>query len=99
MAGAGERGCAVSAALPVGLGYDRLRLWDRYYLPLWDSATATTPAYQHIATWVNATIQYPDGTHWHGQLIRTPNGIERWSRDDIVVLEWPVNRLIDVVAI
>jgi hypothetical protein len=79
----------VTAALPPGHGHKRTRLWDSQYRLIWDSATASTPAYQHINTWVNATIDL-DGERWSGQFYRSPNGIERWSMDDFPkLLSWP----------
>lgn len=56
---------------------DRLRLWDNQWRLLWDE-DATTPAYQLISTWVNATIDHSDGTLlWSGRMYRTPCGIQR----------------------
>jgi len=57
---------------------------------MWDSATATTPAYQHISTECRATIDHPDGTRWAGMFYRCPEGIKRWSMDDLTALTcWP----------
>lgn len=67
-------------------GMDRMQLRDKYYHRLWDSTTATTPAYRHINTWVNTTIDKPDGTRWWGQLYRCPEGIRRWSSDDLTII-------------
>jgi hypothetical protein len=67
--------------------HDRLVLWDKYFHPIWVSDTATTPACAHIATWVHATIDKPDGTRWVGQLYRCPEGIKRWSINDLSVLD------------
>ena len=69
--------------LPAGQGRDRMRLFDNQWRPIWDSATATTPAYQHIPSWVHAVIDHPDGTRWTGQLYRCPEGIKRWSYEDL----------------
>jgi hypothetical protein len=66
----------VTAALPPGHGHKRTRLWDSQYRLIWDSATAATPAYQHINTWVNATIDL-DGDCWSGQFYRCPEGVRR----------------------
>lgn len=74
---------------------ERLRLWDREYRMIWDSRTATTPAYRHISTWCHATIDYPDGTRWDGQLYRCAEGIIRWSYDDLsYIVHWP-NPILD----
>jgi hypothetical protein len=75
-------------SLPVG----RTRLWDAQWRLIWDSATATTPAYQHVNTWVNATIDQPDGTRWAGQFYRCMEGVAREELIDSArtyLLEWP----------
>lgn len=87
----------MNAALPASQSRDRTRLWDKQYRLIWDSATATTPAYQHISTWVNATVDRPDGTRWSGQFYRCPEGICRWSMDDMPVLKFPVWDIFDEV--
>lgn len=79
--------------LPAGEGLERTRLWDKCYRLLWDSATATTPAYQHINTWVNASIDKPNGERWVGQFYRSPEGVQRWSRDDLKVIHYSPNPL------
>jgi hypothetical protein len=85
--------------LPVGQGKPRLRLWDNCYRLIWDSAMAKTPAYQHISTWVNATID-AEGERWSGIFYRCPEGIKRWSREDLTIgreglmIKWPENPLI-----
>lgn len=77
-------------ALPAGRGREQTRLWDAHYRLIWDSATATTPAYQHVNTWVNATIDYPDGDRWVGQFYRCPEGVKRWAYEDLsYVTVWP----------
>jgi hypothetical protein len=79
--------------LPAGAGALRTRLWDKQYRLIWDSATATTPAYQHVAaTEVNATIDYPDGSRWSGLFYRTRVGVQRYTHDTEYLkylLEWP----------
>jgi hypothetical protein len=62
-------------SLPPGRNRDRTRLFDNQWRPIWDSTTANTPAYAHIATWVHAVVVYPDGSRWVGQFYRCPEGI------------------------
>lgn len=85
----------MSRELTPGLGRDRLRLWDNQWCLMWDSAIATTPAYKHISTWTNATIDYSNGTRWSGQLKRCREGILRTSYEDIRDIRdlttWPSN--------
>lgn len=69
--------------LTAGQGRDHVRLFDNQWRCIWDSATATTPAYQHIADWVHAVIDHPDGTRWVGQFCRCPEGIVRWSYEEL----------------
>jgi len=64
-------------ALPPGRNRDHTRLFDNQWQLIWDSATAMTPAYAHIATWVYAIVDRPDGTRWVGQFSRCPEGIRR----------------------
>lgn len=74
---------------------ERLRLFNRFWDPIWDSDKAPFgfPAYPFIATWVNATIDYGDGTRWVGRLERCPEGIHRETYLDPTVLRnllaWP----------
>lgn len=70
---------------------EHVRLWDNEYRLIWDSQTATTPAYQHISTQVNATIDYGDWrTRWNGIFYRCPEGIQRMRHADLVHdLRWP----------
>ncbi|MCG7596332.1 hypothetical protein [Mycobacterium sp. PSTR-4-N] len=76
--------------LPAGQGRDHMCLFDNQWRLIWDSATATTPAYQHIANWVHAVIDHADGTRWVGQLYRCAEGVRRWSMEDLSrVLVWP----------
>lgn len=76
--------------LPAGRNRDRTILYDNQWQPIWDSATATTPAYQHIPDWVHAVINHPDGTRWVGRFYRCPEGIKRWSMEDLRYLTmWP----------
>jgi hypothetical protein len=84
-------------ALAVGQGRERTRLFDNQWQPIWDSATATTPAYAHIASWVHAVIDRADGTRWIGQFYRCPEGIRRWAYEDLEhLIMWP-NPLLEMV--
>lgn len=77
-------------ALPPGRNRDHIHLFDNQWQPIWDSATATTPAYAHIATWVHVVIDRADGTRWVGQFYRCPEGIRRWAFEDLAyVTVWP----------
>lgn len=84
-------------ALPPGRGRYRTILFDACWRPIWDSATATTPAYQHVTSWVNAVIHHPDGTRWTGQLYCCPEGIKRWSFEDVKYLLLPPNPLVEAL--
>ena len=77
-------------ALMEGRSRNHMRLWDNQWRLIWDSTTATTPAYQHISDRCNATIDYPDGQRWSGIVYRCPEGIQRWSHEDLSWLTcWP----------
>lgn len=74
---------------------NHLRLWNRFWDPIWDSEKAPYgfPAYPFISTWVNATIDYADGSRWVGRLERTREGIHREAYPDPNVfrylIAWP----------
>ena len=51
-------------------------LYDKYWRPIWDSETATTPPYQHIADKTMYTIESDDGREY-GIMYRCPEGIKR----------------------
>ena len=75
-------------ALPAGRGDTRTVLFDSRWRQVWDSATATTPAYEHITDSLNAVVDGPYG-RWSGIVYRCPEGIKRWSWDDLAgVLIW-----------
>lgn len=76
---------------------DRLRLWDRNWRLLWAADTSTEPAYRYVNTWVNATIDYDDGTRWVGQVYRCPEGLKRWSYEDLTKLTYWPNPVLEVV--
>ena len=74
---------------------ERLRLFNRYWDPIWDSGKAPfgMPAYRLIPTWVNASIDYDDGTRWIGRLYRCREGIRREAYPDPNIfrnlIAWP----------
>lgn len=65
-----------------------IRLWDRQWRLIWDSHTATTPLYDHVSTYVNATIDYPNGYRWSGFFERCPEGIRRGEHHFMEDLEY-----------
>lgn len=73
---------------------NRLRLWDKFWHPIWDSDKDTTPPYRHIPDWVNATIDYPDGSREQWRFERCREGIRRYNvQQELVALHrlttWP----------
>lgn len=68
----------------------RTRIYDKQWRLLWDSDTATTPAYTHISNRANATIDFSDsGTRWVGEFYRCPEGIKRGTYPD----PWELRKL------
>ena len=52
-------------------------LYDRYWRPIWDSETATTPPFQHITDDTKYTIDTGDDDREYGIVYHSPDGI-RW---------------------
>jgi hypothetical protein len=83
---------------------ERMTLWDKQFRLVWDSDLRSAmrdpklgPAYEavnEVDGWVNAVIYFTDGTRWTGQLFRCPEGIKRFSREDLSYFSWPVNPLL-----